>query len=110
MHPGGAGYVCRMGVRASFVTGLVCVVGVLGTFLFLHTGSRAAELCARDGAAVPDGLSWWPPGARCAGGEPVATTTKLDPLVGLVVPGIALLAFGGAALSGSRGRRRETAA
>lgn len=94
-----------MSTRAALVIGLACV---LAAFVFLHTGSRAAELCARDGAAVPDGLSWWPPGARCAGGEPVGTTTKLDPVVGLAVPGIALLVFGGAALVESpRPRRSE---
>ncbi|RKQ84836.1 hypothetical protein C8N24_6466 [Solirubrobacter pauli] len=94
-----------MSTRVALAIGLVCV---LATFLFLHTGSRAAELCARDGAAVPDGLSWWPPGARCAGGEPVRATTRFDPVAGLAVPGIALLAFGAAALVESPRRRRPT--
>ena len=86
----------------SIATGLACVVGVVAVFLWFHTGARAADLCARDGAAVPSGVSWWPPGARCSGGEPVRTTTTFDPVVGLAIPGIVLLAFGAAALIGTR--------
>lgn len=90
-------------------TALACAVGGIAVFLFLHTGSRAASLCARDGAAVPSGLSLWPPGTHCSGGEPVVSTTRFDPVTGLAVPGIAMLVFGGAALFGSRGGRAPDA-
>jgi hypothetical protein len=77
---------------------IVCLV-TAGAFLFLHTGARASALCERDGAAVSDGLSAWPPGTRCSGGLPVVTRVKFDETVLFVIPAIALLAFGGAALA-----------
>jgi hypothetical protein len=80
---------------------IACAVGALAVFVFLHTGARADGLCVREGAAVPDGLSWWPPGVRCSGGEPAHSKTELDPVVLLAVPGLAVLLFGGAALVGA---------
>jgi hypothetical protein len=71
---------------------------VVAAFLLLHTGSRAAALCERDGSALADGLSLWPPGTRCSGGEPVVTVTRFDVTVVLLVPAAALLVFGAAAL------------
>jgi hypothetical protein len=70
-------------------------------FVFAHTGSRAAELCARGGSAVPDGLSLWPPGARCSGGEPLHTSTRFNEIIVLAVPAIAMMVFGAAAIGGS---------
>ena len=78
---------------------IICFVVTAGAFVFLHTGSRASALCERDGAAVADGLSAWPPGARCSGGEPVRIASEFDATVLLVVPSVALLAFGGAAIA-----------
>jgi hypothetical protein len=86
----------------------VCVVvAALVVFVFAHTGSRAAELCARDGSAVPDGLSLWPPGARCSGGEPVHTSTRFNEIVVLAVPTVAMMVFGAAAIGGSVAATRD---
>jgi hypothetical protein len=77
---------------------IICVLVTAGAFAFLHTGSRASALCAR-GAAVADGFSVWPPGVRCSGGEPVQTKITFDATVLFVIPSVALLAFGGAAIA-----------
>ena len=45
--------------------------------LFFHSGARAADLCG-DVGSVSGGLSLWPPGAECAGGEPSTVTTRID--------------------------------
>jgi hypothetical protein len=87
------------------IPAVICLLATVGVFVFLHTGSRASNLCARDGSVVPEGLSAWPPGARCSGGEPVRADTKFDTTVLLVVPGIALLAFGAAAIARPAGHR-----
>jgi hypothetical protein len=97
------------GIQAAMrVASVVCVLGVIAVFVFLHTGARADALCARDGASVPDGLSWLPPGTHCSGGLPVRTVTKFDPLVILAIPGIAVLVFGAAAFAQSRAVRART--
>lgn len=79
---------------------VLCVLAVVAAFVFIHSGSRADALCAREGAAVPDGLSLLPPGVRCSGGEPVQTVTRFDPIVVLATPGFLLLVLGASALIG----------
>jgi hypothetical protein len=88
------------------VQAAACVALVLGAFVFAHTGSRAAALCAREGSAVPGSISLWPPGVKCSGGLPVVVRTELD-LAALIlaVPAAALLVFGGSAVLMSARRR-----
>jgi hypothetical protein len=83
---------------------VLCVLAVVAAHVFMHTGSRAASLCAEQGAAIPDGLSLLPPGVRCSGGEPVTTSTHMDPTVLLVAPGLVLLVLGASALVADRRR------
>jgi len=92
------------------VPAAISVLVIVGAFVLLHTGARASALCARDGAAVPDGLSLWPPGTRCAGGEPVRTNVKFDTSVLFVIPSVTLLAFGAAAIARPAQRERGPAA
>ena len=96
----------RRQVRLSLA---VCVAITVAVFVFAHTGSRAAALCARDGSAVPDGLSPWPPGVRCSGGEPQHTSTRFDAIVILGIPGVVMVVFGAAAIGGSIAAHRSDA-
>jgi hypothetical protein len=56
----------------------VCVLLIGGAFLFLHTGERAADVCMSERFAPSDGVSLWPPGARCSYGEPVRTDVVVN--------------------------------
>jgi hypothetical protein len=95
-------------VMAMRVQAIVFVIAVAGLFAFMHSGSRAAALCERDGGSFAEGLSLWPPGARCSGGEPERTWTTVAPEVPLAIPGVALLVFGGAAIAGWGAPRRKS--
>ena len=55
------------------------VVVVVGTFVFWHSGARAAALCERERFVSSGSLSLWPPGARCTFGEPALHDTLLNP-------------------------------
>jgi hypothetical protein len=55
------------------------VVVVLGTFVFWHSGARAAALCERERFVRSGSFSLWPPGARCTYGEPALHDTLLNP-------------------------------
>ena len=55
------------------------VVVVVGTFVFWHSGARAAALCERERFVSSGSLSLWPPGARCTFGEPAWHDTLLNP-------------------------------
>lgn len=72
------------------------------SFVFLHTGARADDVCERERFVPADGLSLWPPGARCGFGEPQRTDVLVNPWLALVV--VAILA-GMAATYGRRSTR-----
>jgi hypothetical protein len=55
---------------------LAGAVIVGGMFVHGHSGDRAAATCEELGAALPDGISLWPPGLRCVGGEPAAEVVR----------------------------------
>jgi hypothetical protein len=55
------------------------VVVVVATFVFWHSGGRAAALCERELFVSSGSLSLWPPGARCTYGEPAVHDTVLNP-------------------------------
>jgi hypothetical protein len=59
-------------------------------FVFLHTGARADDVCERGRFVPADGLSLWPPGARCSFGEPQRTEVLFNPWLALMV--LAILA------------------
>jgi hypothetical protein len=65
---------------------------VVALFVFMHSGARAESLCADAGFSPPAGLSWWPPGARCSGGEPGFASVRFDPACLLAVPIVLLRA------------------
>jgi len=71
-------------------------------FVFLHTGARADDVCERERFVPADGLSLWPPGARCSFGEPQKTDVLINPWLALVV--VAML-VGMAATYGRRSAR-----
>jgi len=71
------------------MTGLGAVF-LAGAFLFLHTGGRADDVCERERFVPADGLSLWPPGARCSFGEPQRTDVLVNPWLGLAL--VAILA------------------
>jgi hypothetical protein len=76
-------------------------------FVFMHSGSRARVLCEQHGFSGTGSLSAWPPGARCAGGEPTIETTAIDPGFILAAGAIALLLCGAAALAHPGKTRRN---
>ena len=83
-------------------TTLVCLCTLAGAFWFLHTGQRADGVCMSEAFVPADGISVWPPGARCTYGEPART----DVLVNwwfVVVLGAVLV--GGVAALGGRSTR-----
>jgi hypothetical protein len=59
---------------------------VIGAFVFAHTGARGDALCSDAGFPPPGALSWWPPGARCTGGEPAVQSVRFDPAFLLAAP------------------------
>jgi hypothetical protein len=65
----------------------ICLSALLfaGAFLFLHTGERADGVCKRERFVSADGVSLWPPGARCTFGEPLRTDVLVNPWLGLVL-------------------------
>ena len=68
-------------VRRAAILGILTLVGTLfvgGMFVLGHSGDRAAATCEELGAASPDGLSLWPPGVSCVGGEPTAEVVRLN--------------------------------
>jgi hypothetical protein len=68
------------------ITAMTVSAGVVAAaFVFLHTGARADGVCERERFVPADGLSLWPPGARCSFGEPQATDVLFNPWLALVV-------------------------
>ena len=68
------------------------VVATLAVFLFVHSGSRAADVCGDHGLARASAApSLFPPGARCIGGTEAPDIVKLDAAVLLVTPAAYLL-------------------
>ena len=68
-------------VRRAAILGILTLVGAVivgGMFVLGHSGDRAAATCEGLGAALPDGISLWPPGVRCVGGEPAAEVVRLN--------------------------------
>lgn len=74
------------------VAPIICLSALLlaGAFLFLHTGERAEGVCKRERFVPADGVSLWPPGARCTFGDPSRTDVLVNPWLGLVL--VAVLA------------------
>ena len=54
--------------------GAIWVAFAFALFVFLHTGPRAASVCAGEGSYPTGTVSLWPPGTECAGPAPPATT------------------------------------
>ena len=52
--------------------------------VFFHTGERAEDLCGDQGFAS-GGISLWPPGSECFGGEPTIEATRFDFAVAMVL-------------------------
>ena len=68
----------------------VLVSIAIGGFVALHTGPRADAACEQATTFVPsDGISVWPPGARCTYGEPSRTVVVRNVwflvLIGLLI-------------------------
>jgi hypothetical protein len=74
-----------------------CVLVVVAAFAYMHTGVRAERLCNNYGFSGTGSLSAWPPGARCAGGEPRIEQTYFDPV--FILPAVAILMLGAGALA-----------
>ena len=77
--------------------GGACVLVLLAAFAYMHSGARAASLCASKGFPGPASLSLWPPGAECTGATTDITRTAFDPV--FIVPAIAVLMLGAGALA-----------
>ena len=77
-----------MAVRRSTVMIAVGAGIAAVAFVFLHTGARADGVCRRERFVPADGLSLWPPGARCSFGEPQTTDVLVNPWLALVVAAI----------------------
>jgi hypothetical protein len=76
----------------------LCSLGVIvGAFLFLHSGPRAAAVCERARFVDSGSLSVWPPGADCTYGEPATTDTLINDWFWLVT--VAVLMLGGGAVA-----------
>jgi hypothetical protein len=72
------------------------VLAIVASFVFWHSGGRAAALCLRERFVSSGSLSAWPPGARCTFGEPELHSTLVNPwFVGTIFV-LAPLAFLGA--------------
>ena len=85
---------------------LVAVGVFAAAFVYMHTGARADNLCGAHGFVGTGSFLLWPPGARCAGGEPEIERTYFDPV--FILPAVAILMLAGGALalrqSGTAGR------
>ena len=78
--------------RVAAVVLWVCAVAAL--FVFLHTGGRTGSTCLSTGAGLPDGISLWPPGTVCSGGEPETRTVRFHPAFPFAAAAAALVLFG----------------
>ena len=74
-------------------------MGAVLIFALMHSGSRATTLCEGEGFSGTGSFSWWPPGARCVGGQPAIEKTVLDPAFFLAAGALTLILFGAAALA-----------
>lgn len=74
-----------------------CLLVLAAAFAYMHTGPRAASLCASKGFSGPASFSLWPPGAECTGGDPAITQTAFDPV--FILPAVAVLMLGAGALA-----------
>lgn len=81
---------------------LVCAVALGGLFVLTHSGDSAAATCEELGAALPDGMSLWPVGVRCTGGNPTVEVVRLN---GTFLT-LALAATAGLILTGVLAMRR----
>jgi hypothetical protein len=77
---------------------LVWICAVAGLFVFFHTGSREDSACLRSGAGTPEGISLWPPGTICSGGEPVTESVYINQTFPLVAVALGVVLFGAVAL------------
>jgi hypothetical protein len=77
-------YNTAMAWRSVAVTCL-CALLLASAFVFLHTGERADSVCMSDRFVTADGVSLWPPGARCTFGEPSRTDVLLNPWFALAM-------------------------
>jgi ribose/xylose/arabinose/galactoside ABC-type transport system permease subunit len=93
----GIGFYMRWvtGNIGALVGALLGVAASAWVFVLLHTGSQGRDLCKADGSTGPGTLSWWPPGTRCDGGEPLIRWTRFNPA--WVFAAILLVAAGVAA-------------
>jgi hypothetical protein len=83
--------------RVAAVVLWVCVVAAL--FLFLHTGARTGSTCLPTGAGMPDGISLWPPGTVCSGGEPEVQQVRVHPAFPFGAAAAGLVLFGAVRLT-----------
>lgn len=83
------------------VTAFVLVAGL---FVLTHTGAGARGTCEELGAALPDGISLWPPGVRCTGGEPVVEVVRLNGTFVIATAALLFVMYAAAALVKRRPR------
>jgi hypothetical protein len=92
--------------RSAIQIALVAIGVFAAAFVYMHTGARAERLCNAHAFSGSGVFSLWPPGVRCAGGDPEIERTYFDPV--FILPAVAILMLAGAALalrqSGTPGR------
>jgi hypothetical protein len=67
-----------------------CLFVAVGAFVWLHTGAPGDAACERSTFVESDGLSAWPPGARCSYGEPARTDVVVNGWFAAVAGGLAV--------------------
>jgi hypothetical protein len=70
--------------------GAACFLIAVGAFVWLHSGAIGNATCQGSRFVSSSGLSAWPPGARCAYGEPVRTDIVISNWFAVVVGGVVL--------------------
>jgi hypothetical protein len=71
---------------------VVCLLIVVGAFVWLHSRALDDATCERSRFVRSSGFSAWPPGARCAYGEPVRTDIVINGWFAVVV-GVVVVMF-----------------
>jgi hypothetical protein len=96
-----ARYRARISSRQRIAIALLSLIPVSAVLIFalMHSGSRATTLCEGEGFSGTGSLSWWPPGARCVGGEPAIEKTVLDPACFFAAGTLTLILLGAAAIA-----------
>ena len=83
-------------MNALTTAGAVVLV-LVAAFAYMHSGARAASLCASKGYPGPASFSPWPPGAECTGPTTDVSRTAFDPV--FILPAVAVLMLGAGAVA-----------